>query len=56
MLEVRYQIQHQSNVRVRIDTYGETRFVTQPIKQCRRKGVSEQKLRIHDKYAETRIF
>ena len=48
--------QNQSNVRVRIDKYGETRVVTQPIKQCRRKRVSEPKLRIHDKYGETRIF
>ena len=34
--------QHQSNVRVRIDKHGETRCVTQPIKQCRCKRVSEQ--------------
>ena len=56
MLKVRYQIQHQSYVRVRIDKYGETRIVTEPIKQGRRKKVSEQKLRIHDKYREPRIF
>ena len=55
ILMVQYQIQHQSNVRVRIGL-RETRIVTQPIKQCRRKGVSEQKLRIHDKYGETRFF
>ena len=56
MFKVRYQIQHQSNVRVRIDKHWETRTVTQPIKQCRRKRVSEQKLRIHDKYGETRMY
>ena len=30
--------------------------MTQPIKQCRRKRVSEQKLRVHDKYGETRYM
>ena len=54
--KVRYQIQHQSNVRVRIDKHGETRCVTQPTKQCRCKRVSEQKLRIHDIYGETRYL
>ena len=47
-------LQHQSNARVRIDNHGETRRVTQPIKQRRRERVSEQKLRVHDKYGETR--
>ena len=42
-----HQIQHQSNVRVRIDKHWETRTVSQPIR--------EQKLRIHDKYGETRM-
>ena len=45
ILKVQYQIQHQSNVIVRRDKYGETRVATQPIKQCRRKRVGEQKLR-----------
>ena len=34
--------------------HGETRRVTQPTKQCRRKRVSEQESRVHDKYGETR--
>ena len=44
------------NVRVQTSKYGETRHVTQPIKQCRRKRVSKQKLRVHDKYGETRYL
>ena len=39
---------------VRIDKHGETRCVIQPIVQCRCKRVSEQKLKVHDKYGETR--
>ena len=56
ILKVQYQIQHQSNLIVRIDKYGETRVATHPIKQCRRKRVSEQKLRIHDKYGKPLFF
>ena len=56
MLKVGYQIQHQSNVRVRIDKHWETRTATQPIKQRRRKRVIEQNMRIHDKYGETRMY
>ena len=40
--------------KVQTSKHGETRRVTQPIKQCRRQRVSEQKLRVHDKYGETR--
>ena len=41
---------------VQTSQHGETRRVTQPIKQCRRKRVSEQRLKVHDKYGETRYL
>ena len=55
-VQVQHRFQHWLNVRVQTSKHGETRGVTQPIKQCGRKRVSEQKLRIHDKYGETRYL
>ena len=56
MLKVRYQIQHQANVRVKIDKHRETPCVTHSIQQCRCNSASEQKLNVHDKYGETRYL